>query len=576
MRKRLPIILILTVIVAAAGLGVWVLVQNGPVAIDEPTATVYATSIPVATVKPTDTTVSPAPLPTAVPTLFPSPTPLPSLRFHLSAHTSVRQQYRFVSLNESDIITLYGLNLSDYRFPEDYPFTIRDGVVYLKVQVNSETYYLKTGFDQEMMLNLCSPSDDASKLLCTVHSNGSGDLEDDLGISDDDVDSLLEQMNSKEMEGVAFRQVYDALYYKRHFIFVKGLRDIYVLPGEGRDGAVSHYYRTHCHWLNNTKIECVTGGGTSFDTTLFDLSTEMYTDLPGCCGNNLDVFESFYLQPQSLWRYNLYNLDSGSFLHSFMSFVTPIATEEAIAFIEPCEGNFGDFSGPLCFHYLEIDERDITREVKLDLSAYALEGCQWVIREEKTIKVASMFLHRTPNMYLATACDRAFFIPLDDLEIAEVVGLSSDEYGAAAYRYENFVVTQRVSGGSWPNYSYQTTVFDLDQCEGVLDETCVSKTWAGSVVHSEAVKGWGERFYSSPPYSPALLIVSGGGSLTICDLDTQREAVLDGRLVGVSEDGTKVLFSKDEIYRLFDLEDWRIIDVEAAPGQGLILARDWI
>jgi hypothetical protein len=198
------------------------------------------------------------------------------------------------------------------------------------------------------------------------------------------------------------------------------------------------------------------------------------------------------------------------------------------------------------------------------------------MREEKTIKVASMFLHRTPNMYLATACDRVFFIPIEDLEITEVVDFSSDEYGAVVYKYKNFVVTQRVSGGSWPDYSYRTTVFDLDRCEGVLDETCASKTWAGSVVHSEEVKGWGERFYRSPPSNPALLIVSGGGSLKIYDLDTQREAVLDGRLVGVSEDGTTVLFSKDEVYRLFDLEDWRIIDVGAVPGQGLILARDWI
>ena len=567
MRKRSLIILIVVVIVAAAGFGVWMLVRNDQAAINEPTATAYATSIPVATVNPTETTVSPTPLPTAAPTFFPSPMPLPSLRFHPTVYTlSVWPRYKFVSLNESDVISLYGLNLSNYRFPEDYPFAIRDGVVYLKVQVDSETYYLKTGFDQNAMLNLCSPSDDADKLLCTVHSNGSGDLEDDLGISDDDVDSLLEQMNSKEMEGVAFRQVYDALYYKRHFIFVKGLRDIYVLPGEGRDGAVFHNYRTHCHWFNDTKIECVTGAGTSFDTTLFDLSTEVYTELPGCCGNNLDVFESFYLQPQPHWRYNLYNLDSESFLHSFMSFVKPIATEEAIAFIEPCEGNF-DFSGPLCFHYLEVDERDITKEVKLDLSAYAPGGCQWVMLEEKTIKVASMFLYRTPNMYLATACDRAFFISADDLEITEVVDLSSDEYEAVVYRYENFVVAETESG---------VTVFDLDQCEDVLDETCVSKTWAGSVMHSEAVKGWGERFYRSPPSSPSLLFISGGGSLTVYDLDTQSEAVLDGRLVGVSEDGTTVLFSKGETYYLFDLEDWRLVDVEAVPGQGLILARDWI
>ena len=564
MRKRSLIISI--VVVIAIGLGVWVLVQNDQAAIDEPTATAYATSRPVATIA-----VDSTPLPTAAPTLFPSPTPLPSLRFHPAAYTlSVWPRYRFASLNESDVINLYGLNLSDYRFPEDYPFTIRDGVVYLKVQVDSETYYLKTGFNQETMLNLCSPSDDASKLLCTVHSNGSGNLGDDLGISDDDVDSLLEQMNSKEMEGVAFRQVYDALYYKRHFIFVKGLRDIYVLPGEGRDGAVLHYYRTHCHWLNNAKIECVTGGGTSFDTTLFDLSTEMYVDLPGCCGNNLDVFESFYLQPQPLWRYNLYNLDSGSFLHSFMSFVKPIATEEAIAFIEPCEGNFGDFSGPLCYGYFETDGREITREVKLDLSPYFSEGCQWAtVTEDRAAYIESMFLNRTPSMYIATVCDKAFFIPVDDLEITEVVDFPSDEYEVVVYRYENFGVAETKSG---------MTVFDLDQCEGVLSETCVFKVWdkGGVIQLGFSVKGWGERTYRDPLVTSSILFISSPEGLTIYDLDTQREAVLGGRLVGVSEDGTTVLFSKDEVYRLFDLEDWLIIDVGTVPGQGLILARDWI
>lgn len=67
MRKRSLVISIVAVVVVAAGLGVWALVQNSLATIDEPTATIYATSRPIATVKPTETTVSPTLLPTAVP-----------------------------------------------------------------------------------------------------------------------------------------------------------------------------------------------------------------------------------------------------------------------------------------------------------------------------------------------------------------------------------------------------------------------------------------------------------------------------------------------------------------------------
>ena len=111
----------------------------------------------------------------------------------------------------------------------------------------------------------------------------------------------------------------------------------------------------------------------------------------------------------------------------------------------------------------------------------------------------------------------------------------------------------------------------------ILSNLCLWVWDKGGVIPlGFSVKGWGERFYRSPPYSPAVLLVSGGEFLKVYDLDTQREIILDGRLVGVSEDGITVLFSKDETYHLFDLEDWQIIDVEIVPGQGLILARDWI
>jgi hypothetical protein len=572
MRKRLPIILILALLVAAVGLGAWVLVRNDQAAIDEPTATAYVTSSPVATVKPTDAIVSPTGIP---PTLAPTLTPVPPLSLRFDSFHEL--WYTFASLNEEDIIELYRLNLSDYRFPDDFPFVVRDGAMHLRIRVDDETYYLETSFNQGTMQQFCTPSGDAGKLLCTIGRGRS--YEGDLGISDSDREALLAKAGTEDAVSEIHKQLADAHLDKRYFILERDSRDIYMLPKQGEKGEYKRSFRTMCSWFDDAKIECHQVFGTvAWHMAFFDLDAKAYVELPWD-GHEMAIFENFYLGYNGYQTHTLYNLQNTSLRSKFRS-LNLLSSEDAIAFVGPCEDGPWDFSEPICFRYFETDGQEVTREAKLNLSSYASESCQWatVNEEEKTVVVdyACTSLDRTPSMYLVAACDKVFFIPLDDLEIAEVVDFSSDEYGSVVYRYENLVVTQRVSGGRWPDYSYRTTMFDLDQCEGVLDETCISKTWAGSVVHSEAVKGWGERFYRSPPSSPALLFISGGGSLTIYDLDTQREAVLDGRLVGVSEDGTTVLFSKDEVYRLFALEDWRIIDVEAVPGQGLILARDWI
>jgi hypothetical protein len=544
-------------------LGVQALVQNSRF-VEEPPATIYVTSSPVATISPSDV------LPTLVPTR--PPVPPPSERFD-SFH---ELWFKFASLNEDDILALYSLRLSDYRFPGDFPFTIRDNAIYLKVQVDDKTHYLKTSFNQETLQQFCTPNDSASKLLCTVGS-GRG-YEGDLGISDADRDTLLAKAGSEGAESEMLKQISHAHLNKQYFVLNTDQKDVYILPVKDGYGPS---FRTICSWYNDSRIACHQVGGTvAWQMRLFDLTAEHYVELPHG-GHNLAVFEKYYLDYNGYQTYTLYNLQNNALRSRFRS-LTRLLSDDAVAFVGPCTDGPWDFSEPIsdsiCFRYLETDGQDITRETKLNLSSYDSEDCYWASANEEgipTVNFAVTSLHRTPRMYLVVACDKAFFIPVDDLQIAQVVDLALDEYGDVVYRYDNLVLTQRVSGGNWPDFNYQTTVFDLDQCEGVLDETCIYKAWEGSVVQSQAVRGWGERYYRSSPSDSSLIYVAGRGQLRIYDLDTQQEVILEGQLLGVSEDGTTVLIEDESYHYLFDLENWRLTDTEIVP-EHLIIARDWI
>ncbi len=96
-----------------------------------------------------------------------------------------QQSGEFISLDEEKVVDIYQLNLSDYQFPDNYPFTIQDNTLFLKVTIDGEpTFLIETDLNQETIFGYCTPDPNLKNLLCQIPSST------DIGMSQ--VTSILE------------------------------------------------------------------------------------------------------------------------------------------------------------------------------------------------------------------------------------------------------------------------------------------------------------------------------------------------------------------------------------------------
>ncbi len=421
------------------------------------------------------------------------------------------QSGRYISLNEEGIAHILRVNLSDYQFPDDYPFTIRENRLYLKVTIEGEpTLFIETDFNQDTISNYCTLNPELEKLLCEIPSSNN------IGMSEV-TSKITEKRLTEETEKALIAQVSRYALEKDFFIIQPVSPEIYVLPREGC-GYCDFIFKTWCRWVTKDEIQCLTSHGTGiWGTARFSLRTKLYIPLPDEGANiwNLGHFQKGYIQPKS-WSNEIavYNL-KGALVYESVIEDWLTTDDSTVLFTEHCGTGF------LCFHQLKMGQEDIQQKLqaKLNISEINNERCH-------------SYVSHTSDVYLITFCNRVFVITKDTLEIIHIFELAQDELQDnlfAVHKYNQFLVVTDNRPSFYEDEIYSTNgakVFDLNKCQDILDTSCIAKVWDKLLVADDSgIYLTPQEIKYSPLDAPNLIFITNedAKSLTIYNLDNNTE-----------------------------------------------------
>ncbi len=479
--------------------------------------------------------------PTAAPTE-------PVARFHSSG-------WKFVSLNEQNIRDVLQPDLSKYHMPDDFPFIFKDSSLYLNAPMGDRTVPVGTDF---AVPKHCTPSLNLSQLLCATPDN-----------------ILIKNLPSDvQSAAIPVFQKHGG-FYKDFFIITIGNPEIYVLPNN------KFQYNTGCQWLAKNRISCRTGHGTGVWTTaIFDLQLKKYLPLPHDGANILDDsdFSRGYIYLRSPdttdERMSIYNLDNVLLYEANVKY--RLITEDTVVVLEPCE------NGEVCLHYLQFDGLKITRDLVTKLNV-ALDDTK------------SNYIQRIPEGFVVTTANKVFLINKDTLQITQSLDFPQPEqtwfdlYKVIAQKYGHLLIAE--AKPIWPDSDLlaadrKVIIFDLDKCQGALDQPCAIKTWDKSFKLSDDGNMYEVLRHVYYPFSdsPNLIYIYDKDleKFAIYNLDNANEVDLHlegaSDLIASSTDGRFLLvatkpdvFAPPETrhYYLIDLTTKRVIDTKMNVDENL-------